>query len=105
MCHCEGTCARGNLQCALAHKTKIEEKFTPEIPTPVCELARNDTILRLYGLMQNAKLCVILSERQRVEESAHFVFACSKYYCEGPSTSLRTTAFVHIYYMVSVLIR
>ena len=35
LCHCEGTCARGNLRCAFAHETKIEEKFTPEIPTPV----------------------------------------------------------------------
>ena len=61
-CHCEGACARDNLQCTWRHRTKIEEWLTPEIPTPVCALARNDTgfeIVRLFCEMQNAKFRVI----------------------------------------------
>ena len=56
LCHCEGACARGNLRCAFAHKMKLEEKFTPEIPTPVCALARNDTIFRLCGCYAKCKM-------------------------------------------------
>ena len=47
-CHCEGACARGNLQGTFLHRTEIEESLRLEIATPVCALVRDDTALGLY---------------------------------------------------------
>ena len=92
LCHCEGACARGNLQCTWLDRTKIEERLTPEIPTPVCALARNDTIWGLCGLMQNVKFRVILSERQRVEESPNLIHRKRSPFPKGEGISSSTAS-------------
>ena len=70
MCHCEGACARGNLQCTWLHRTKIEEKFTPEIPTTSLRTGFGMTqFLDCAAYLQNVKFCVIV----RVGDDDHIV--------------------------------